>query len=113
MDLLRDEVPAFDATNYTTSQLVELLETLQNHKYSVIVLSSFQLGDDQLMDPNSTGTAAVNVQSNLRKIAANIDARGMTIIPEVMPVGQSERILQYDRCLAEATPVRNMTFHVE
>lgn len=100
VELLRDPVRAEDKTNYTTAELIALLPVLKEQGYSVIVLSSFQLADDKLMDPSNGSEAAQKVQKNLKAIADAVACRKMSIIPEVMAVGGSESILQNDKNLA-------------
>jgi hypothetical protein len=112
VDLLWDKVRDSDKTNYTASELIALLDQLKSHGYTVVVLSSFQLGMESLMDPDSEEEAAMKVQANLKKIFHAVAKRDMTIIPEVMPVGASQSILLENRNLAEGTPVKEMTFRV-
>lgn len=114
VDLLNDPVCASDKTNYSASELIKLLKPLKEQNYSVIVLSSFQLGVESLMNPDAGNSEnARKVQENLKRLAAEVEMLGMQMIPEVMPVGPSESILSEHRCLAEGTPVREMTFNVK
>ena len=108
VELLRDPVRDADKVNYTAEELLALLPVLEKHGYTVIVLSSYQLGAMELLDPAQTTNDAKTVQKNLAKIAAAAKCHGIEIIPEVMPVGASESILQNNFHLAEGTPVRNL-----
>ncbi len=112
VELLRDPVRAEDKTNYTTAELIALLPVLKEQGYSVIVLSSYQLGSMDLLNPGRTTDDAKKVQGNLAKIAAAAKCHDIEIIPEVMPVGASESILQNDFHLAEGSPVRNLKLNL-
>ncbi|MFO1002909.1 MAG: hypothetical protein U0936_21470 [Planctomycetaceae bacterium] len=103
VDLLRDEIPTTDETNYTTEELKTLFKDLKEHKYMVVVLSSYQLGDKSFLNPSDADT---KIRDNLAAIKLAAHKHGIEIIPEVMSVGASEKILQTAYHLAEATPVR-------
>lgn len=108
VDLLLDPVRATDETSYTAAELIAMFPPLKAQGYSVIVLSSYQLGSKAQMDPESARDDAKLVQASLAKIVAAAKCHGIEIIPEVMPVGASESILQNNFHLAEGTPVRNL-----
>lgn len=112
VDLLRDPVLEGDETNYTAKELMALFEKLEEHKYTVVVLSSFQLGDKAILDPTDASPSSQTIRKSLADIKAAASKYGIEIIPEVMPVGASESILQDDLHLADGTPVREMLFHV-
>lgn len=112
VNLLRDHVPANDETNYTTANLIALFPDLREQGYSVVVLSSYQLGSMDLLNPEQTTIDANTVQCNLAKIAAAAKCHHIEIVPEVMPVGASESILQNDFHLAEGTPVKNLKLNL-
>lgn len=106
VDLLQDPVRENDDTSYTTKELIELFKVLEEYKYTVVVLSSFQFGDKAILDPTDNRPEAVQIRDNLKEIKREAETHGIEIIPEVMSVGSSEKILQTAYHLAEATPVR-------
>ena len=106
VDLFQDPVRAGDNTNYTTKELIELFKVLEENKYTVVVLSSFQFGDKAILDPTDMRPEAVTIRDNLKEIKRIAETHCIEIIPEVMSVGSSEKILQTAYHLAEATPVR-------
>ncbi|MBL8810743.1 MAG: hypothetical protein JNM43_11245 [Planctomycetaceae bacterium] len=106
VDLLRDPVLDGDATNYTAKELMALFEKLGEHGYTVVVLSSFQLGDKAILDPADQSPTSQRIRKNLVDIQAAARNHGIELIPEVMPVGGSEKILQCAYHLTEATPVK-------
>lgn len=106
VDLLRDPVRDGDDTSFTKKELIELFKVLKENKYTVVVLSSFQFGDKAILDPTDMRPDAVTIRDNLMEIKREAETHGIEIIPEVMSVGSSEKILQTAYHLAEATPVR-------
>jgi len=101
------------AVNYGAKEFLAELDRLHAAKYTVVVLSSHFLASRFHLDPNSTDSAALDVQRHLKEIVDRAEALGIEIIPEVMPVGGSGSILSNDPNLAEGTPVRSCEYLVK
>ena len=96
--------------SFSAKEFLELLPQLQLQGYHAIVLSCFQFGDLKALRAAETGNA---VRENLKLIVDLARALDVKIIPEVMPVGPSESILQNDYNLAEGKKVEQQVVSLQ
>ena len=97
-------------TNFGTSQFLDLLRKLKLQGYKAIVLSCFQFGDLKTLADDEAGNV---VRENLKLIVDLARELDVKIIPEVMPVGPSESILQNDYHLAEGKMVEQQVLSLQ
>ena len=88
--------------NFSAKEFLVLLPQLKSQGYCTIVLSCFEFGNLKALKAAEAGNV---VRENLKLIVDLACALDVEIIPEVMPVGPSESILQNNYHLAEGKKV--------
>ncbi len=96
--------------SFSAREFLELLPQLKLQGYCKIVLSCFQFGDLKALRSAEAGNV---VRENLKFIVDLARELDVKIIPEVMPVGPSESILQNDYHLAEGKKVEQQVLSLQ
>lgn len=93
------------ASEENVEETLALLPRAEAAGYTAIVLSDGNL--------NAVSEAGPSYAQNVRRVQAEARARGLELIPCVMPIGYSGGILDYNPHLAEGLPVRDASFVVQ